>query len=244
MKITSIDFASYGTPNGSCGAFIMGGCNAANSVSICNTAFLGKNSASVNATNAVFGDPCGGTFKRLYVQATYSAALPLKLISFSARRSSDNTIHLEWASANELNTSQFEIERSADGRSFQTIGTVSARGTGSDSYGFSDSTIQSLTNIYYRLKMVDIDAKFTYSSIVKIFSKETNPSISIFPNPSRDFITINNKETEEAAIMSSSGQMMKKFRIVHGSVTVNISDLAPGIYIIKAGDEVMKFAKQ
>src|SRR6185503_11886312 len=85
MVITAINFASYGTPNGSCGSFTLGGCNSLTSVALCNTAFLGRNSASINSTNAIFGDPCGGTFKRLYVQATYSNALPLKLISFSAK---------------------------------------------------------------------------------------------------------------------------------------------------------------
>jgi hypothetical protein len=92
--------------------------------------------------------------------------------------------------------------------------------------------------------MFDIDGKFTLSSIVKIFYKETGAPISVFPNPAAGFLTINNKETEEASIMSSAGQLIRKFRLIHGSVTINISSLLPGIYILKAGDEVMKFAKQ
>lgn len=68
---TSIDFASYGTPTGSCGSYTIGGCHASNSVTKVGTYLLGNNSGTIPATNAVFGDPCSGTVKRLYVQASY-----------------------------------------------------------------------------------------------------------------------------------------------------------------------------
>jgi hypothetical protein len=68
--ITSIDFASYGTPLGACGGFFLGICNATSSRSVVEAACLGKSSCSVAADNFTFGDPCGGTVKRLYVQAT------------------------------------------------------------------------------------------------------------------------------------------------------------------------------
>lgn len=68
---TSIDFASYGSPTGSCGSFATGGCHASNSVTKVGTYLLGNNSATIPATNAVFGDPCSGTVKKLYIQASY-----------------------------------------------------------------------------------------------------------------------------------------------------------------------------
>jgi hypothetical protein len=69
QKIVSLDFASYGTPNGSCGAFTTSSCNATTSTMDVSTPCLGFNSCTVSATNGVFGDPCVGTVKRLYVQA-------------------------------------------------------------------------------------------------------------------------------------------------------------------------------
>jgi hypothetical protein len=63
------DFSSYGTPNGSCGAFTIGGCNSGSSNS--SNFALNLNSASVVASNGNFGDPCYGTAKRMYVQWTY-----------------------------------------------------------------------------------------------------------------------------------------------------------------------------
>ena len=63
------DFSSYGTPNGSCGAFTIGGCNSGSSNG--SNFALNQNSASVVASNGNFGDPCYGTAKRMYVQWTY-----------------------------------------------------------------------------------------------------------------------------------------------------------------------------
>ncbi len=70
--ITRIIFASYGTPNGACGSYTIGGCHAANSMSVVSNLALGQNSVSIPANNITFGDPCGGTVKRLYIQAMYS----------------------------------------------------------------------------------------------------------------------------------------------------------------------------
>jgi hypothetical protein len=68
---TGVTFASYGTPDGSCGSFTLGGCNASNSVSVVSSYLIGQNTVTIPATNTVFTDPCGGTPKRLYVEATY-----------------------------------------------------------------------------------------------------------------------------------------------------------------------------
>jgi galactose binding lectin-like protein len=70
QKINAIDFASYGTPNGACMGFTVDNtCNATTSTPDVSTACIGLNACTVAATNGVFGDPCVGTVKRLYVQA-------------------------------------------------------------------------------------------------------------------------------------------------------------------------------
>ena len=69
----NVGFASYGTPNGACNSFtINNSCNAATSQSVVEGFMLGNSTAVIPATNAVFTDPCVGTVKRLYVQATYT----------------------------------------------------------------------------------------------------------------------------------------------------------------------------
>ena len=70
--IGAITFASYGTPNGTCGGndFTTGSCHAASSVSVMTTACVGQTSCNVTADNLTFTDPCSGTHKQLYVSAT------------------------------------------------------------------------------------------------------------------------------------------------------------------------------
>ncbi len=75
---TAINFASYGTPTGSPNGtpptpYAISSCHATNSVTIVGNALLGKKSGSIDAKNAIFGDPCRGTVKKLAVTATYAA---------------------------------------------------------------------------------------------------------------------------------------------------------------------------
>ncbi len=67
-SITSVVFASYGTPTGVCGNYAASSCNAGSSTLIVKNACLGKNSCTIGANNGVFGDPCGDIVKALTVQ--------------------------------------------------------------------------------------------------------------------------------------------------------------------------------
>lgn len=68
---TSVLFASYGTPTGSCGAYQVGTCHVPSSEAIIGTQALGQASFVARADNTVFGDPCGGTVKRLFMSLAY-----------------------------------------------------------------------------------------------------------------------------------------------------------------------------
>ncbi len=70
--ITSITFASYGTPQGTCPDFTYGTCHASSSQSVVESYALNQNSASIPVKNSIFGDPCSGTFKRLYIKAIWT----------------------------------------------------------------------------------------------------------------------------------------------------------------------------
>ncbi len=68
---TAIKFASYGLPTGTCGSFVYGSCNATNSITIVQNAFLGRNTNSILTNNSVFGDPCSYEDKKLFIEAEY-----------------------------------------------------------------------------------------------------------------------------------------------------------------------------
>lgn len=68
-KIESIEFASYGTPQGTCQAYSTGNCHATNSSAILSKVCEGRNSCKIEVSNSVFGDPCPRTVKTLAVKA-------------------------------------------------------------------------------------------------------------------------------------------------------------------------------
>lgn len=241
---TSIEFASYGTPDGACGSFTIGTCHAVNSESICEGIFLGQNSATISATNGVFGDPCGGTFKRLYIQARYSSTLPLTLVSFTAQKIEQGEVRLTWLSDNEINTSHFIIERSTDGILFEAVGSVPAAGSGKNSYSFNNMIPNIPATYYYRLKMIDMDGKFKYSAIARINNSDAIIKLSVFPNPATEFITIISGKKQEAFITNNTGQSIKNILLIRGNQTVNVAAWPTGVYFIKSEEGVVKFIKK
>ncbi|KAF3512908.1 hypothetical protein F2Q69_00002410 [Brassica cretica] len=70
--ITSINFASFGTPTGTCGSFSHGRCNGPRSLSIVRKACVGSRSCKVEVSTRVFGDPCRSLAKSLAVEASCS----------------------------------------------------------------------------------------------------------------------------------------------------------------------------
>ena len=128
------------------------------------------------------------SFSSFYFAAN-NFTLPLDLLSFTGQLQNNNSVLLNWKTENEINTSHFVVERSADGIRFNGIGNVTANGrnntSGSFNYSFTDNDAinQSSQRLYYRLKMVDIDGNFKYSSIVSVSFPIVTGKLSIAPNP-------------------------------------------------------------
>ena len=228
----SVTFASYGTPNGSCGSFTIGTCHAANSKTIVETALLNKNSATIAATNTVFGDPCNGTFKRLYIEAVYSFPLPLSLISFSSISNGHSNI-LKWQTSNEVNTKTFEVERSSDGLHFSAIGTVTAaNNSGTNLYSYADNSL-SQQIYFYRLKMIDLDGGFAYSNLLKTETASTG-KLNVFPTPATDYVSFSGPNaTGYAELLTLQGVIVKRIFITGNTQIIDLANCAAGMYILK-----------
>ena len=76
LKITAVNFASYGTPTGTCGAYNTSSCHAPSSYSVVANACINQPSCSIDANSKVFGDPCEEALKGLYVQVTCDELKP------------------------------------------------------------------------------------------------------------------------------------------------------------------------
>jgi len=119
-----------------------------------------------------------------------NGTLPLQLLSLEAA-AQGNHVLTRWKTAEERNTREFVVEKSADGSRFAAIGQVRAANTaGSNHYTFTDS--RPLTgNSFYRLRSVDADGKFTYSPVVRVhFGGMSKPAISLAPNPASTMVKV------------------------------------------------------
>lgn len=241
---TSIDFASYGTPGGSCGGFTIGGCHSASSATIVQNALVGRNSASINATNGVFGDPCVGTVKRLYIQAKYSAILPVSLGEFTVARMDNDRVLLRWSTEEEVNSSRFVIETSGDGIAFKPAGSVAAAGQGKNDYQFmAEVDHQSPVN-FFRLRMEDQNGKFTYSDIVRYSVAAEAVSIRVHQNPAGLLLLLTSSNRQSAVLYNGGGMAVKKIMLHGGKQQVDISTLKAGVYYIKGESGVTRFIRR
>jgi N-acetylneuraminic acid mutarotase len=110
-----------------------------------------------------------------------SAPAPVELVDFNVTAEGENAL-LEWTTASELNNDFFSVERSGDGHNYATIGQIPGQGTSDEinEYRFSDGQPLNGTS-YYRLKQVDFDGSFSYSSVQEFYF--INETIDIYPNP-------------------------------------------------------------
>jgi len=119
--------------------------------------------------------------------SVYSSTIPVELTSFTATVN-DNDVTLNWESATELNNKGFEIQRTlySDKLNWDKIGFVEGKGTTTEpqKYSFVDKNLK--TNSYlYRLKQIDFDGTFVYSSEIKVdFTNPVEYYLSQnYPNP-------------------------------------------------------------
>ena len=114
--------------------------------------------------------------------STTKGVLPIKLTSFTASADSKGqNVLLDWKIEMEVNAASYEIEASTDGITFQKINSVKiiTPSYSPKSYQYIDNKHLGAVNgpVYYRLKMVDLDGSFEYSSISKATLLNTKPFI-------------------------------------------------------------------
>lgn len=100
---------------------------------------------------------------------TEASPLPVVWLSFTGNRMPNGTVQLNWSTASELSNSHFEVERTADGKTFTKLDEVKGNGTTNkiSKYTYTDKQPGTAT-VYYRLKQVDFNSKFEYSKLVAV----------------------------------------------------------------------------
>lgn len=174
-----------------------------------------------------------------------TSVLATNLNQFTVSKKENSTL-LNWSTLSETNNAGFGVERSNDAKNWEQIQFVKGNGTTTvnSNYTITDKNPTKGTN-YYRLKMIDNNGKFTYSSVQSVyFSEKGTVGFSFYPNPSKNNInvaleTITNK-VASLDLTDNLGRVVKTIAISNqnsnSNISINTANMNKGVYFLVLKD--------
>ena len=191
-------------------------------------------------------DMVSNTLSGLYLYASSyvltgtdpAAPLPVKITSFTARRSGAEQAELTWKTAAERNVSYYTIQRSPDGVNFEAVDNVKANNTPS-TYRFTDDVRTGAQVMYYRLLVTDRNGSEALSEVAKVwFDSKASAEITLAPNPVNTSLNIRLgsliDEEVKVAVYNIQGEMVSEqsYQSV-SSISQDATGLKAGLYFVK-----------
>lgn len=177
-----------------------------------------------------FVDAAGVQGNAAAYSISWAVPLPVKIVSFTAIQQSD-VINLQWKTENEASIKSYNIQHSANGSTWQLLGSKPAAGEGI--YSSADAAPQDGTN-YYRIQVVYENGSIEYSVIRKVEVSLKNKMVKAWPNPVFKKLTINpgNLLSNKIELLNTNGQVVL-IKTITGTTDVNVQHLAPGLYVLR-----------
>lgn len=179
---------------------------------------------------------CGQTWTSTTTSITATCPIPSPVtwLSFDAINEK-GMVKLTWSTTKEINNAYFDLQRSADGIGFISIGKIGSNSTQSSTndYSFLDSNPIKGNN-YYKLIQYDLDGSYSESRIVSL--GVGRPMIQIVPNPSENefVVTIDSKTEASLQIVNLQGGMVtSEFPLINEETIKIGSSLSAGVYLLK-----------
>ncbi|MGI4872001.1 MAG: T9SS type A sorting domain-containing protein [Janthinobacterium lividum] len=173
-----------------------------------------------------------------FLQAIISPAapLPVTLVSFTGQMGSNCTATLSWRTALEQNSSAYEVQASADGRTFGPVGTVPSRNQSTGAtYQYRAGVLAGKQ--YFRLKLVDLDGTFIFSPVVVLTGTCSSTGLQAYPNPSTSQLTVSNLPAgSKVRLYSSTGQLLRQAQAGEAGAVLLLEELPAGVYLLRAVD--------
>jgi len=172
--------------------------------------------------------------------ANANAVLPITFILFNSTCMGSG-VKLTWTTAQEINSKNYNVEKSTDGINWQVIAAIAAAGNSNveSSYSFVDDT--NLGNTFYRIAENDLDGRQTLSSTI-VSSCDSKETFAIHPNPVQNvlFVSINvpTMVAVQLRLYDAKGAMVKQLQtnLLQGNneLQLNTTGLAKGLYVLDA----------
>ena len=175
--------------------------------------------------------------------------MPVELAAFSAE-ARGTVAHLAWTTASEKNNAGFEVEASADGRTYRRLGWVAGQGSSSaaHTYQFDDGALAAAAGplVYYRLRQLDADGTATFS-LVRTVAVPTGRAgrLQLWPNPARGTVSVaGGAPGEVVQLLDLAGRVLLRAVLpAEGPLQLLLpAGLAPGMYVVRSGDQSRRLA--
>lgn len=156
--------------------------------------------------------------------------LPVELIDFSVENF-DCQNEIKWSVGLEINHSHYELQASENGKDFRTLARIFPHEINANTYSFVHRDIYNLE--FYRLKQIDLDGHWEFSSVVSQSSQcQIENDLILYPNPTTDFLnTTSGSKIITVEILDTSGN--KVLTDNPDPTRIDIRNLAPGMYFIR-----------
>jgi len=168
--------------------------------------------------------------------------LPAELTSFEIKNEK-NTAVLEWETATEINNDGWNIQRSTNGFSWNTIGFVEGKVDSHEprSYKYQDDYDRGGL-VFYRLEQVDLDGTTTYSEVRKMVYSAAD--LYVYPTQADDRVTIGGLEEDtNYSIATADGTIVRESTTAPNE-RIDVSELANGLHFLILENETFTFIKQ
>jgi hypothetical protein len=192
---------------------------------------------SINRNLIVYVSTQGLPTTQIAIATNGCSPLPVKLSYFNAKRNNASNVSLTWQTAQELNSSGFEVQRQIGSGGWQVIGFVPTKALDGNSgvalnYNFNDpNNAKGITQ--YRLRAIDIDANSKFSEIRAVRGDGQVGKTIVYPNPSFDgkikvvFEDVNG--TRDVSLTDMSGRLVRQWTGVTNN-NLQIDNLTSGYY--------------
>jgi hypothetical protein len=176
-------------------------------------------SAKTTYKFSVTSDPASAAADRFRLVFKAGQILPISLSSAKAYQVSQN-IQVDWQMTNESNMRSYEVEKSANGRTFGKLGTVTAQNSNSANYQWLDINPVAGSN-FYRIKAIATDGSVSYSQVLLVkIGEKANSGFSIYPNPVKGRslgIQLTNlaKGSYTMSMFNQQGQLISSRKLTH-----------------------------
>lgn len=190
-----------------------------------------------------------------YGVGSAGSPLPIELVSFDATLV-ENTVVLDWTTASETNNDYFVVERSSDGKSFTPIDQVKGAGNSIQKLMYTAVDPSPLTETsYYRIKQIDFDGKYSFSTIKSIDYLDNNLPFNqslfvVYPNPTQNtaqlfFPNMKSGQRVNLSVYDVSGRLIHAgdVTIQEPGQTIQLPErFTPGAYFIicNSGNQMHK----